>query len=150
MSEAEFPAEAEQNPVVRWFQIVAGTVVLLGVATICYAILLTITYAIPYLFDYFPFHSGELFRVVITASAGMWAGATALKFIFPSVCRRAVFAILATLMVIAIIGGSVAMTVKETHQGWEGIMSSIVFLVMGASLLRGKDWDDLPGRKQTP
>ena len=147
MSKTEFPAKAEQNPVVRWFQIIAGTVLLLVVATIAYAILLTITDAIPYLFDYFPFHTGELFRVVITASAGMWAGVAALKFIFPRVGRRAVFTILATLMVVAIIGGSVAMAIKGTHHGWEGVLSSIVFLSVSASLVRGEGWDELPARK---
>lgn len=149
MSEAEFPIEAEENALVRWFQVISGTIILLVVATVAYAILLTITDAIPYLFDHFPFHTGELFRVVITASAGIWTGAAALKFIFPRVERRAVFGILATLMIVAIVGGSLVMAIEGTHHGWEAILTSIVFLTMGASLLRGKDWDDLPGRKNS-
>ena len=149
MSRAEFPVEGEQSLGVRWFQIIAGAIILLSVATISYDLLLTIVTVIPALPHFFPFGTGEFFLVVITASAGMWAGAAATKFIFPRVNRAPVFIIVATLMLIATVGGSLVMFVKGTHDGWEGVVSAIVFLVTSTSLLLGDGWNDLPGRKIT-
>ena len=147
MSNAEFPAEAEQNSVVRWLQIIAGTLILLIVATAAYRVLLAVTGLISGFFQVFPFGSGQLIRVIITASIGMWLGAAALKLLFPRVSRGPVFVIVTTLMLVAIVGGSLAMAVKNTHEGWEGVISAIAFLVTGITYIRGDDWKELPGRK---
>jgi hypothetical protein len=147
MAKAEFPLDAERSPIISGLQVIFGVLILLVVATVSYGVLLTISGLISGFFRIFPFGTGNLIRVIITASIGMWLGAASLKLVFPRVSRRAVFRIIASLMLVAIVGGSLVMAVKGTLEGWQGVISAVAFLVTSATYVRGEDWKDLPGRK---
>jgi hypothetical protein len=150
MSTSENANASGQSALAKWVQIIGGTIVLLIVATVGYAVLLTIAGILPAaLWDRFGI-GGNALRVIIAAAAGMWLGASAMKFAFPRVDRKPVFAFIAILMTIAIIGGLYGMALRGNSYGWEGVVSSIVFLISGGMLLlEDKSWQDLPGRKAT-
>jgi hypothetical protein len=137
MSTAESHSPQEQSRVSRWFQIIAGTVIVLGVSTISYILLLTIA---SYLI-----HS-KVLGVIGSAAMALWLGASAMKFIFPRVRHRAVFTIVAAIMAPAIVGAVIGMMSKG--RGWEGLANSAVFLIMsGILIFDERSWETIPGRK---